>query len=153
EMYSIGGGGGAAAAYDHLPAGDYRFTVMAVNVFGLPAGALAVVPLGVVAPVYQQARFQGLMGLLAMGILAGGAAYASRRRLQRKLERLEMQHVVAKERTRIAQDLHDDLGTRLTRVSLLSEAIRRDTGDSTRVSTSIEEISNTTREMTRALDE
>jgi signal transduction histidine kinase len=153
EMYSVGAGGGGIAAYNNIPAGDYRFTVMVVNVFGLPTGAKVILPLRVVPPFYQQGRFQALMIFLGVGLLAGGAAYGSRRRLQRRLERLEMQHLVAKERTRIAQDLHDDLGTRLTRISLLSEAIRRDATDPGSVSVNIDQISGTTKEMTRALDE
>src|SRR5439155_5811777 len=34
---------------------------------------------------------------------------------------LEQQHAIEKERTRIAQDMHDDLGARLTQIILLTD--------------------------------
>jgi signal transduction histidine kinase len=44
-----------------------------------------------------------------------------RSRYKRRLAGLEMQHAVERERLRISQDMHDDIGGILTRVSIMSD--------------------------------
>jgi signal transduction histidine kinase len=46
-----------------------------------------------------------------------------RRRLEKQLSLLEKQQAIEKERTRIATDMHDDLGAGLSRIKFLSETI------------------------------
>ncbi len=48
---------------------------------------------------------------------------AERKRAENELVRTRLQHVVEQERTRIARDLHDDLGSRVTRVVLLLDEL------------------------------
>ena len=43
----------------------------------------------------------------------------------RDLARLEQQHAIERDRTRIAKDIHDDIGAGLTQITLLSELARR----------------------------
>ena len=49
-----------------------------------------------------------------------------RRRVRRKLELLERQRALERERARIARDIHDDLGASLTRITLLSQSVLSD---------------------------
>jgi signal transduction histidine kinase len=56
--------------------------------------------------------------------VGGTARYVTRKRIQRKLAWLEHEHAVDKERSRIAQDMHDDLGARLTEIMLLSDSVK-----------------------------
>jgi signal transduction histidine kinase len=49
-----------------------------------------------------------------------------RRKYRLQLQRAEQASVLERERARIAQDLHDDLGSSLTRISLLSGLLRAD---------------------------
>ena len=51
------------------------------------------------------------------------------RRLRSKLRRLEEQHAIAKERSRIAQDIHDELGANLTRIELVTEVGQKHRGN------------------------
>jgi signal transduction histidine kinase len=46
--------------------------------------------------------------------------------MQRKLEWLEREHAIEKERTRIAKDIHDELGSSLTRIMLLGQRAREE---------------------------
>jgi signal transduction histidine kinase len=70
---------------------------------------------------WQTWWFLGLCALTLAGSVGGGVRYITKRRMQRHLEKLERQHAVNKERARIAQDMHDDLGARLTEILLLND--------------------------------
>ncbi|HVG09600.1 MAG TPA: two-component regulator propeller domain-containing protein, partial [Thermoanaerobaculia bacterium] len=135
--------GARSVVYAHLPAGRYRFLVRAVT---LEDRAASVVPAEVLIvvrpPLWRRAWFLGLVALA----LAGGIA---------ALYRYRVSHLLALERmrTRIATDLHDDLGSSLSRISILSELARRRAqgdADGTRLVT---DIGETAREMMDALGE
>jgi signal transduction histidine kinase len=73
--------------------------------------------------------------------------------MQHKLELSERRRVVEQERIRIAQDIHDDMGARLTQISLMSRTILgRSTTDSPSYATLIK-IDWAAREVATALDE
>jgi signal transduction histidine kinase len=77
----------------------------------------------------------------------------ARRRLHRKLERLERQRAVERERARIAKDIHDDLGASLTLITMLSQIARKELDEPKQIGRHLERIDGTARELTRAMDE
>jgi len=80
-----------------------------------------------------------------------GARFATKRRMELKLERLEHQNLIEKERTRIARDMHDDLGARLTEILLLSDRVEKcETAEDSRATGTA--ISNVTREVASSLN-
>ena len=79
--------------------------------------------------------------------------FETRRRMRRKLERLERQRAVEHERARIAHDIHDDLGAHLTRISMLSESARGELDNPERAIAGLNQIYDTARDLTRAMDE
>ncbi|HEY2739157.1 MAG TPA: ATP-binding protein, partial [Thermoanaerobaculia bacterium] len=90
-------------------------------------------------------RRDWVLALTALGVTAAGIGfYWYRSSHQVALERM---------RTRIATDLHDDLGSSLTRVSILSEVARRRVADDSESSRLLSEIGGTAREMIEALGE
>lgn len=108
------------AYYNNLPPGNYTFKVTAANNDGVWNSLGSSIKLSLQPHVWQTWWFKG--SVIFSGIFFVGAVvrFGTRKRLQFKLERLEQQHAVAKERTRIAQDMHDDLGARLTEILVLS---------------------------------
>ena len=84
--------------------------------------------------------------------LAWVAVLRSQVKAQTQLIRQKAQREAAlEERTRIARDLHDELGSSLTQIALLSDRPRNaSTGE---VSENIRKISATAREMAQSLDE
>ena len=78
---------------------------------------------------------------------------ATRRRLQRELERLERQRAVEQERTRIARDIHDDIGASLTQMALLSELAQVDLAQPELVRVHLDQIFTTAHGLARQLDE
>ena len=71
----------------------------------------------------------------------------------RKLERLEQQRAVERERARIAQDIHDDLGVHLTRITMLSESASEELDDPAGARRTSARFIDTARELTRSMDE
>ncbi len=79
--------------------------------------------------------------------------YVSFRRLRRRVQQLEQQTLLHKERARIAKDIHDDLGANLTQITLLSELARQDMSTPEKAGAHVEKISATARQVMKSLDE
>ena len=67
--------------------------------------------------------FKALLGAAACGGLALAVTLNLRRRHRLELERLERGNEMERERTRIAQDMHDEIGSKLARISFLEPVI------------------------------
>jgi signal transduction histidine kinase/ligand-binding sensor domain-containing protein len=141
------------AYYSYLKPGDYIFRVTACNnddVWSREGAALAFT----VQPWFWQTWWFVSGAVLAgIGAVGGAALYITRGRLHKKMERLERQRVVENERARIAKDIHDDLGSSLARIMLLSQSDRAEGEDSQQVVTRLGKVYLTARELTRTMDE
>lgn len=107
------------ARYSRLTPGDYTFRIMAGGGDGVWRESDRTVRLQVVPRLWERRGTQLLGTALLVGLIGGSLAWQQRRRMKRRLERLEMEHRVADERRRIARDLHDDLGAQLTAIANL----------------------------------
>jgi signal transduction histidine kinase/streptogramin lyase len=108
------------AYYSQLPAGHYQFRVMTGGADGQWHEGTAI-KLRVVPRLWEIRSVQILAGVFLATAAVAGLAALSRRRLQRRFELFQMQHAVEQERSRIARDIHDDLGASLTEIALMSE--------------------------------
>jgi signal transduction histidine kinase len=143
------------ATYNYLPPGEYSFRVAACNNDGIWNERGASLDF-VVLPFFWQTTGFRLTALALLVVVSGGLVwFETRRRLHRKLERAERQRDIERERTRIARDIHDDLGAQLTRITMISESARGDSqqGDANAVATSLGKIYDMSRELTRSMDE
>ncbi|MBK8001256.1 MAG: hypothetical protein IPK15_21745 [Verrucomicrobia bacterium] len=148
----VDGGSQRVAAYTHLPPGRYEFRVIACNNDGVWNEAGASIALVALPHFWQTWWFRTLLFVVSLG----GGGWVVRtiavRRLRRKLRRLEEQHAIEKERSRIAQDIHDELGANLTRIALLTEVGQKHRGNPDEVAEDLGKISATAREAVRAMD-
>ena len=77
-----------------------------------------------IAPAWWQTWWaRSIVALLVVSLLVMGFRIYYRRKLERQMAILEKQQAIEKERTRIATDMHDDLGAGLSRIKFLSETI------------------------------
>ncbi|MGH7993294.1 MAG: sensor histidine kinase, partial [Limisphaerales bacterium] len=139
--------------YNYIPPGNYSFQVIACNNDGIWNGTGASIAFGVLPYFWQTLWFHILAWVMIVAASGGLVWFDTRRRMRRKLERLEWQRAVEHERARIAHDIHDDLGAHLTRISMLSESACGELDHPERAATGLNQISDTAREFTRAMDE
>lgn len=121
--------------YANLRPGTYRFLVRAVNTEGVSSPSPAIVSFQIVPPIWQRWWFLTLaaiaVGLAIYGIYSYrtrklvqiNAALEEARRSEERLRRSREERLVELERvrSRIATDLHDDIGASLTQIAILSQ--------------------------------
>jgi ligand-binding sensor domain-containing protein/two-component sensor histidine kinase len=104
--------------YAALAPGGYRFRVRAVAADGALSTQPAAVEFRVLPPVWRSWWF-----VLLCGACAGSLVYGLHR------YRVAQAVALANVRTRIATDLHDDIGASLSQIAVLSEVARRGAGN------------------------
>ncbi len=77
----------------------------------------------ILPPWWQTWWFRILTGSLIVGLLIIATRFYYRRKMEQQKAILEKKQAIEKERTRIATDMHDDLGAGLSRIKFLSETI------------------------------
>jgi len=146
-------GGQRQMGYGPLLPGAYRFRVAACNNDGIwneGGDTLAFT----VLPYFRETWvFKAILGLATLATLGLVVALVQRQRYRRRLERVERQREMEKERARIARDLHDDLGTSLTQISMLSALANREKTSVDEAKELIQTVHGRAREMVIALDE
>jgi signal transduction histidine kinase/ligand-binding sensor domain-containing protein len=114
----------AEVIYSNLSPGQYRFTAYAIAENGLPSSNSIDFSFYIEAPFYQQLWFK-LLAILML-VVTGILLQYSRTRLKMKREiaiskiKLEEQ---LKIQERTSEDLHDDLGNKITRISILTDVL------------------------------
>jgi signal transduction histidine kinase len=139
--------------YNNLHPGRYRFQVTACNNDGIWNEQGQSVELMLEPHFWQTWWFFTLCGIAAVGIVGGTARYVTYRRMQKKLTQIEQQRAVEQERTRIARDVHDELGAKLTRISFQGGIATCSLNDPVETRKQIEEMSAAAREAVSSLHE
>jgi ligand-binding sensor domain-containing protein/two-component sensor histidine kinase len=129
--------------YASLSPGRYRFMVRAVTADGIISPTPATVTFTILSPIWQRWWFVTLF-VLTVGL---GAAAIYRYRVRRLIE-------LERVRTRIAADLHDDIGASLSLIAMLSEVARRQAQQGNfKVGESLSSIAASSREMVDAMSD
>ncbi len=138
----IDAGNRREAVYNNIGHGSYRFRVIACNNDGVWNETGATLSLVFLPHFWQTWWFKVVVA--APFALLLWFWYHLRVSRMRAIERLRVQ---------IAADLHDDVGSRLTKVAMVTELVDRQTQDQDRVKPQIQKIATTTREVIQAMDE
>ena len=153
EAYSFGFAGAVGIQYLDLPAGYYRFRLNELSVMGEPGDLETSLAFEVPLAFWRTPWFWVSMGTIALAAAVGAWRYVVWRRLQLRLQRLEQHRAVDRERLRIAQDIHDDLGARVTQISLLSAVAQGKTSLPEEARAEFGKVSQITRDLVSALYE
>jgi signal transduction histidine kinase/ligand-binding sensor domain-containing protein len=140
-----------AAVYSGLRPGKYELHLKACNNDGVWNETGTSLSFVVLPAWWQSWWFQGSMLIVFITASVMGIRYLAQRRLKLKLERLEQQQALAKERTRIARDIHDDLGAGLTQIVFQSALARREPPHETQ--NHLGQISSRASELIEGMDE
>jgi signal transduction histidine kinase/ligand-binding sensor domain-containing protein len=148
------------ARFMQLPPGNYEFEVQARSSGGVWSEQGASVRFEQESFFRQTRAFYilcwslGGIGILALAGCAAAVAHAvSSRKMRQQVAALEAQQALDRERARIARDIHDDVGSTLTRIVLLSELAKREPGQTYTPDGHLASIRSAAREITRRLDE
>ncbi len=128
--------------FANLAPGAYRFSVRAVDAEGLASPEPAGVAFSIAAPVWRRWWF-----ITLATVLISLGAYGLYRYRVRRLVQIE------RVRTRIATDLHDDLGANLTRIAILSEVASYQRGPDAGESSSLASIARISRESVTSMND
>ncbi len=116
----------SSVIYPNISPGNYRFQAMAVTDMGMDSSNQIDFPFFIESPFYQKTWFRILAGgmLVLIGFLLHyGRIYAKEKQLafNQKI-RLEEQKIIME---RTSEDLHDDLGNKITRITVLTDLLQR----------------------------
>lgn len=153
----------------NLAAGNYQFAVRAVNSDGIVSETPAMVVFKINPPFWRTWWFQILAAALVCAVLY--LLYLYRTKNLRRVNQALTETQIAEEkllrerekrlaelervRTRIATDLHDDIGSSLTQIAVLSEVARNQAAvlNSETVSMPLERIKGVSRELVETMSD
>ena len=154
EIYTIGTADYGRADYANLPAGLYRLRMEALDLMGVPTGRnssrLVIVPVAA----WKTFWFWVAVGVAVVAVVVVIWRLSGAQKMKRQVQELERQRALEQERVRIAQNIHDDLGARVTEIALLSSSAQLNHGLSAEEArTKFGAMSRLTNDLVRALYE
>jgi len=130
------------ANYTHIPPGEYIFRVKGSNNDGVWNEVGASVKIIITPPFWQTWWFR----LLALLAIAGALEALYKYRVKKKLE-------IEATRNRIARDLHDDIGSSLSNIALMSELMQGKRTLEEKESRQLRQIGATSRQIVEAMED
>jgi signal transduction histidine kinase len=139
--------------YSKIPPGDYVFKLRVTDAMGRVSPYLKEVQIQIAKAFWQTNGFKAIV--LAVMLLGGwllSRAYFSYKLKKQKRE-FEKKQLIEKERTRIATDMHDDLGAGLSRIRFLSQSILNKNIRDEAIKPELEKITSFSDEMSEKMGE
>jgi signal transduction histidine kinase len=128
--------------YARLSPGSYRFLVRTIDRDGIASTEPASLEFRILPPIWRRWWAISIAAFLLAGALYGIYRY----RLNRLLE-------VERVRTRIATDLHDDIGANLSLIAMSSEVARRRAGQDPQLREYLSSIAATSRDLVDSMSD
>ncbi len=141
------------ATYTNLDPGEYIFRVKGCNNDGIWSSRETILKIHISPPFYKTWWFITLTIFFIIGSVVWIVRIASVRKYKKQLVELEHQRQIEGIRSRIARDIHDDIGSELTQISLLSEIIKRNEGSSSKSIAIIDRLNSSARAIIHNLGE
>ena len=133
--------------YSRIPPGHYTLNVKAFNADGVESEKIYSLPITIHYPWWRSLWFELLATLMFFGLIHFISRSYVRRRLEKQRELLERKQAVEKERNRISRDMHDDLGSGLTMIAILSEVAKKRLSEPDEAKDLLDKIAVSSREL------
>ena len=138
--------------YTHLLPGNYVLKVKAANNDGIWSDE-ETLNLVVHAPFWQKTWFYIFSGIIFLIAIIYITWFVSHQKIIRRLRQLEKQHAIDAERNRISRDMHDEIGSGLTHIALLSELIQTQKKTESAIKSDLGNISIAARKLVESMSE
>jgi len=121
---------------------------------GLPLGIRgASFAFTIVPPFWRTTWFMVLAWSIVVVTVGGAVRFFEMRALKRRMQALEREQALDRERLRISRDMHDEVGARLTEIAILSELVRKNKPASDESANQTERIARKSREVIDSISE
>jgi signal transduction histidine kinase/ligand-binding sensor domain-containing protein len=149
----IEAGPSRSAVYTRLPPGEHRFLVTAANRDGVWSANPATLRFEVVPAFWQTAWFlASCLAATAVALVGTGWGMA-RLRARRRMAQMAQIQALEQERARIARDMHDELGARLTGIANLGELATTAAPSPAEMKSQVQVMTGRVRELIGAVNE
>lgn len=136
------------ADYKNLLPGNYTL-VYSASTYNHHWGRDQYFTITILSPFWERWWFYVPLLGLAVATVAMIVAYLIRQRYRLKITKLEKQNELERERRRISMEMHDDIGARLTQITLISELAKHQS----QKEDSLNQIAKTSREVVHSMNE
>jgi signal transduction histidine kinase/ligand-binding sensor domain-containing protein len=144
----INNGTTSEVRYSNLTPGTYTFKIKATNSSGNWNNEIKKVTVVIHSPFWETWWFYSSIALVVIGGVIIITRFYAREKLKVKIAQLQKQHEIDKERQRISREMHDDIGSGLTQIALMSDAVKRKNQSS-----ELNDISETSRRLISSMSE
>jgi signal transduction histidine kinase len=128
-------------SFRNLPPGEYTLRARCSDASREPGKAVLLATFVIRPPFWKTPLFLTLGGLFLVGLLLLVMRKIQENRHRAQIRALEQRNAIDRERLRISQDMHDEIGASLTQISILSEIIKQQKGSREENMKLIEQIS------------
>ncbi|MES2924166.1 MAG: histidine kinase [Verrucomicrobiota bacterium] len=154
EAYNVITGNQQRATFLNVPPGDYVFRAIGMTEEKHPESAGLSARIVVRPHFWQRGWFWPSITACIISLIAVAVVRQRNRRNRRRLRELAFQTALERDRTRIARDMHDDLGTRITVLNIAASlADKAMDHDPNKARKQLNKMSSAARELVVAMDE
>lgn len=139
--------------YSKIPPGNYVFNIRVIDPLGKPSPITKTLEIRIAKAFWQTTAFEIAVAIFVLSIGWLVSKWYFNVRIKKQKMQFEKQQVIEKERTRIATDMHDDLGAGLSRIKFLSQSILNKTANDKNIKTELEKITSFSDEMSEKMGE
>jgi signal transduction histidine kinase/ligand-binding sensor domain-containing protein len=142
-----------SATYTNLDGGKYVFKVKGSNndgVWNEEGVSIAVI---ITPPYWKTWWFTLILWSTIAASIGGTIRSIEKRKLRLKIDQLERERSLERERLRISQDMHDEVGAGLTEIGILSELAKKEIRSPDEGGNHVQRISETSREIIASISE
>ncbi len=143
----------AVASFIDLRPGKYALNIKAKFPAGRYPDQLLQYKFSISPPWWQTWWFRVSAGLLSAGLFIIAFRLYYHRKLERQQMILEKQQAIDQERSRIAADMHDDLGAGLTKIKYITENILEKTDSGETVQSELQKLKSFSSELVESMGE